>query len=134
MKDSQRKDIESSFLTVDRTTSNKPHSSRRIYNGFPGQTICDNLGGEWTPTSKGAELRLNLDNVKATATISKNRATHLYEYGLRLDSFLVGKGNPSTDIDECLNSLSREIRSVIDVCSELSAKLSTTDTKDGAQD
>jgi len=134
MKDSQRKDIESSFLTVDRTTSDKVHSPRRIDRWLSGQSICDNLGGEWTPNSKGAELRLNLDNVKATATISKNRATHLYEYGLRLDSFLVGKGNPSTDIDDCLSSLSREIRSVIDVCSELSAKLSATDTQDGAQD
>ena len=135
MKDSQRKDVEGSFLLSDGiNTLGDKHRPARIKKWTAGKVVCDSLGGEWSPTSKGAELRLKLDNVVATATISKNQATHLYEYSLRLDSFLVGKNSPSVNMDDCLNSLSKEIRSAIDVCSELSDRLRASSNEENRED
>ncbi len=124
MKDSQRKDIETSFMVTNNFNAKQTKEPQKINKWFPGQSLCDVLDGDWTPCPLGAELRLKSDTSIATATISKNRATHMYEYSLRLDASSVGKGKSIEKLEECVKSLSSDIKSVVDVCAELNATLS----------
>ena len=128
MKDSQRKDVESGFILHNKLNILEERVEPKWINKWTDSSVlCDELGGNWTPCSNGVELRIKSDSVTATATISKNRASHLYTYGLRLDSSRSGRGKTSEELVDCTKSLAKDIQSVVDLCAKLNSEISISD-------
>jgi hypothetical protein len=131
MKDSQRKDVEGGFILRDKLNILEERVKPKWINKWTDSSVlCDELGGNWTPCSNGVELRIKSNSVTATATISKNRASHLYTYGLRLDASRCGKGETTEELAESTTALAKEIQSVVDVCAKLNAEISISDIQE----
>lgn len=125
MKNSQRKDVESGFIVRNKLNILEERVKPKHINKWTNSSVlCDELGGDWTQSTTGAELTLKNDSTSVTAWVSKNRATHLYECGLRIDSSSVGKENSEQDLSKSLELLSNELIAASDLCSQMNSKIS----------
>ena len=129
MNDSQRKDVESGFLLRNKLNILEERvKPKKINKWSDSSVLCKELGGNWRPSSTGAELKIKEGSVIATATLSKNRATHMYEYGLRLDSSSVGKSSSYETLEDSIKSLSHDLKLVNDLCSRMNDLVRTSDS------
>lgn len=129
MKDSQRKDVESGFIIRNKLNILEERvKPKKINKWTDSSMLCDELGSNWTESTTGAELILKNESTSITLCISKNRATHLYECGLRVDSSLVGKSSSFQDLSGSIDLLSSELNSIVDLCSQLNSKISKSET------
>ena len=121
MKTSMKLDVVSANDMAYEQSANKVRrvKSRKSANNGQAKEVSSELGGSWSESNWGAEIKTQVDDVTTTANVFK-KDNGQYGYRVRVDSSGVGSHTDMETPQACVENVLVGIESIVKACSELS--------------